>query len=190
LELVSFPDAEPAGEGRRHSHVNWPADLSTFSVDDHVAEEVNGLTARGMRIDDVVGVYVWRDGTRRLLGRDGSVLEMEARQWVHGDELARTLDAAVPAELHLPMPDREVTFNRMGPTERAAIGFARAANTKPGLVVLLSATLLITLWSLVGGHRLVAFVFLVLAACVGTQLWRIEGGQLGAPPTPPSPGPA
>ena len=42
VKLVSFPEAEPAAEGKRHSHVNWPADLSTFSADDQVAE---GCTA-------------------------------------------------------------------------------------------------------------------------------------------------
>jgi hypothetical protein len=190
LKVVSFPETEPAGEGRRHSHVNWPADLTTFSADATVAEEVSGLTARALRIDEVVGLFAWRDGTRRLVGRDGTVLEMEARQWIHGDRLAATIDAAVPDDLHLPMPDREVTFRRMSPAERAAVGFARAANTKLGLIVLLSVTSLLTLLSVVSGHRLMAFVLLVLTASLGAQLWRVEGGQLGTPPTPTSPGTA
>ncbi len=190
LKLVSFPEAEPVSEGKRHSHVNWPADLSTFSAHNELAEAVNGLAARSMRIEDVVGLFAWRDGTRRLVGRDGSVLEMEARQWVDGDGLAQALDAAVADDLYIPMPDREVTFKRMGVAERCAIGFARAANTKPGLIVLISVMVLLTLLSVVGGHRFVAFVLLVLSACLGAQLWRIEGGQLGPRPTPPSPGPA
>jgi len=41
-----------------------------------------------------------------------------------------------------------------------------------------------------GGHRLMAFVLLVLAATLFAQLWRVEGGQLGPRATPPSPGPA
>ncbi|HEX4686389.1 MAG TPA: hypothetical protein VH228_06380 [Nocardioides sp.] len=190
LKLVSFPDAEPAGEGKRHSHVNWPADLTTFSVDDQVAETVDGTTARAMRIEDVAGLFAYRDGTRRLVGRDGSVLEMEARQWVNGDRLAETLDSAVPGELHIPMPDREVMFRRLGLAERCAIGFARAANTKRGLIVLISVMVLLTVWSVAGGHRLMAFVLLVLAATLFAQLWRVEGGQLGPRATPPSPGPA
>lgn len=190
LKLVSFPDREPTGEGRRHSHVNWPADLSTFSVDQQVAEEVNGITAHALPIADVAALFTWRDGTRQLIGHDGSVLEMEARQWVDGQELAAALDATVPDELHVPMPDREVTFRRLGLPERCAIGFGRAANTKPGLIVLISVALLLTLWSVVGGHRMMASVLLVLSATLGAQLWRIEGGQFGTPPTPPSPGPA
>jgi hypothetical protein len=190
LKLVSFPEVEPVSEGKRHSHVNWPADLSTFSADDQLAETVSGLTARSMRIDDVVGLFAWRDGTRQLVGRDGSVVEMEPRQWVNGDDLADALDAAVADDLHIPMPDREVSFKRMTVAERAAIGFARAANTKPGLIVLISLMVLLTLWSVIGGHRFVAFVLVVLGACLGAQLWRIEGGQLGPRTTPPSPGPA
>jgi len=190
LELVSFPEAEPAGEGKRHTHVNWPADLSTFSVDATLAERVNGAAASAMSIADVVGLFSWRDGTRRLVGRDGSVLEMEPRQWMNGEELAAALDDAVPDDLHIPMPDREVTFKRLGLTERGAIGFARAANTRRGLLVLISLMALLTVWSMIGGHRFIAVFLLALGGMLGAQLWRIEGGQLGARSTPPSPGPA
>jgi hypothetical protein len=187
IKLVAFPEAEPLAEAKRHSHVNWPADMSTFAADGGVVQETSGTTTRTMRICDVAGMFSWRDGTRRLVGHDGSVLEMEARQWINGDRLAAALDEAVPENLHLPMPDREVTFKRMGPAERCAIGFARSANTKPGLIVLVSLTLLLTLWSVVDGHRLMAFVLLVLSATLGAQLWRLEGGQLGARTTHPSP---
>jgi len=190
LELVSFPEAEPAGEGKRHTHVNWPADLSTFSADAKLAEKVNGTAASAMPIADVAGLFSWRDGTRRLVGRDGSVLEMEPRQWMNGEELAAALDEAVPDELHIPMPDREVTFKRLGLAERSAIGFARAANTKRGLLVLISVMALLTIWSMIGGHRFIAVFLLALGGMLGAQLWRIEGAQLGPQPSPPSPGPA
>jgi hypothetical protein len=190
LKLVSFPEAEPVGEGKRHNHVNWPADLSTFSADATHAEVVDGTSARTVQISDVVGLFAFRDGTRQLVGRDGSVLEMEARQWFNGDQLADALDAAVPAELHIPMPDREVTFRRLGLAERCAVGFARAANTKPGLIVLIAVMLLLAVWSVAGGHRFITVALLALGGMLGAQLWRVEGGQLGTRPTPPSPGPA
>jgi hypothetical protein len=193
LRLVTFAEAEPGGEAKRHRHVNWPADLSSFSVDRQLAEVVTGTTARALRMSDVVGLYAWRDGARRLVAHDGSELEMEARQWANGDRLATALDDAVPAELHLPMPDREVTFRRMALPERCAVGFARSANTKPGLVVLVSLTLLLTIWSVLGGHKLLAFVLLALSASLGAQLWRLEGGQLGTPASavpPRTPDPA
>jgi hypothetical protein len=76
----------------------------------------------------------------------------------------------------------------MGLAERCAIGFARFANTKPGLVAMLSLTLLVTLWLLLGGHRMLGTVFLLLSGALGAQLWRTEGGHLGParPPTPPA----
>jgi hypothetical protein len=190
LKPVSFPESEPAGEGKRHNHVNWPADLSTFSADATLAEVVTGTSAHVMRIDDVAGLFSFRDGTRQLVGRDGSVLEMEARQWFNGEELAEAIDAAVPDELQIPMPDREVTFKRLGVAERCAIGFGRAANTKQGLTVLIAVMLLLTIWSVVGGHRFITVALLALGGMLGAQLWRMEGGQLGTRSTPPSPGTA
>jgi hypothetical protein len=190
LPLVSFPEREPTGEGLRHSHVNWPADLATFSADATVVEEVTGTTARAVRIEEVVGLFAWRDGSRRLVARDGSMLEMDAHQWVRADRLAEAIDAAVPEDLHVAMPDREITFRRMSTAERAAIGFARAANTRHGLIVLVSVMAVLALWSVVGGHRLMAFVLLVLSGCLGAQLWRVEDGRLGSHAAPASADPA
>ncbi|HEY1355615.1 MAG TPA: hypothetical protein VGF09_04805, partial [Solirubrobacterales bacterium] len=170
VDLVSFPEVRATGHGRRHNHVNWPADLSTFAADAEVAETVHGLAAQRMRIGDVVGLFAWRDGSRLLVGRDGSVLEMEARQWFGGQELAQVLDSAVPDELHLPMPDREVTFRRLSVPARCAIGFARVANTKPGLFAMLGVTALITLWLVLGRHLFLGTVFLLLTAALGAQL--------------------
>jgi hypothetical protein len=186
LKLVSFPEVEPVGESKRHRHVNWPADLSTFSADAQLAEAVTATSASAMRTRDVVGLFVWRDGTRRLLGRDGSVLEMEAQQWVDGDELVATIDAAVPAPLHIPMPDREVTFHRMSPAERSAIAFGRVANTRVGLLSMLGVVAVLALWALIGDHVFIGVVLLLLGGALGAQLRRVESERepvaSGAPP--------
>jgi hypothetical protein len=187
LKRVGFPDGEPTATGRRYTHVNWPADMTAFCADSSVAEVADKTRARVMPLSEVVGMFSWRDGTRRLVGRDGSVLEMEAQQWVNAERLAATLDEVVPEDLHLPMPDREVTFRRMSVAERAAIGFSRLANTKPGLIVFISLTLLLTFLSLLHGHRTLCLVLLALSAALGGQLRRLEGGQLGARPAPPTP---
>jgi hypothetical protein len=195
VDMVSFPESGPTAQGKRHSHVNWPADLTTFAADAEVAEAVDGLAARQLRINDVVGLFAWRDGSRLLVGRDGSVLEMEARQWLGGQELAQKIDQAVPDDLHLPMPDREVTFRRMSVPARCAIGFARVANTKPGLIAMLAFTGVLTLWLLVGRHLFLGTVFLLLSAALGAHLRRLDNGLValeptGAPSVEPPPGPA
>ncbi|MGA8247501.1 MAG: hypothetical protein WB797_11390 [Nocardioides sp.] len=179
--LVTFPEVEPTPEASRHRHVNWPADLTTFAADAESIESATTHTARRLQITDVVGLLAWRDGTRRAVGRDGSTIEMEPQQWSRGQELTAVLDAAVPAELHLPMPDRAVTFQRMGAAEIVTVAFARAANTTRGLAVMLGLSLLLVLLGLLGGHRVVASVFVVVALALGMQLWLTEGGSLRIP---------
>ena len=52
--------------GLRWSHVNWPADLTTFSVDGQIAERVTGGMCRSMRLDHVVALLAYRDGARLM----------------------------------------------------------------------------------------------------------------------------
>ena len=158
----------------RHRHVDWPADLTTFAADGQTLETVTGLAAHQLRVEDVAGVFAWRDGTRQLVGRDGSTLEMEPRQWFGGQELTNALDAMIPDELRVPMPDRTVTFRRMGLAQKCAVAFARSANTVAGLSVMTGVVLLLTLMLLVGGHTFVGVVLLLLAAALGAQLWRVR----------------
>jgi hypothetical protein len=174
LTAVTFADTRPVGTGTKHNHVNWPADLTTFSVDDQVAERVTGTMSRTMRLADVVGLLSWRDGARHLIGRDGSVLEMEPREWTRGKDLSKALDSAIAPDLHVLMPDRAVTFQRMSVGERSAMTFARFANTRIGLSAMFAVLMLLALWAMVGGHRVVGVFLLILAGAVGAQLWRTE----------------
>lgn len=177
LRTVDFPETEPASTASRHRHVNWPADLATFSANDEFLESATGTSARSLRVDDVVALFAWRDGTRKVVARDGSSLEMEPTQWYRGHQLTAALDRAVPADLHVPMPDRVVTFRRMGPAERCAITFGRVANTVPGIAVMLGVSLLLVLIGVLGGHRLLGAVFVLLAGALGAHLWRLQGGR-------------
>ena len=177
LPEVTFPESRPRGSGEKHSHVNWPADMTTFSIDEHVAERLTGSLCRSMRLGDVVALLAWRDGARHLIGRQGDVLEMEPREWVRGKDLTKALDAAIPTDLQVAMSDRTVTFQRMSVTERAASSFARVANTRIGLSSLLAVVTLLALWGIIGGHVIVGVVLLLLAAALGAQLWRTEVGQ-------------
>jgi hypothetical protein len=174
LPGVTFPDSQSVGTGQKHSHVNWPADLTTFSVDEQIAERVTGTMCLALRLSDVVALLSWRDGARHLIGRDGNVMEMEPREWARGKDLTKALDAAVPSERQVPMPDRAVTFNRMSTTERSAIAFGRIANTRVGLLSMLGIVALLVTWSMIAGHRMIGIVFLLLGAALGAQLWRTQ----------------
>jgi hypothetical protein len=186
IPAVTFSDPRPVGTGHKHTHVNWPADHTTFSVDESVAERATGTTSRNVRLAEVVALLAWRDGARHLIGRDGNVLEMEPREWMRGQDLTKALDAAVPAELHVPMSDRAVTFRKMSLTERAAVTFGRFANTRVGLLGMLGVVTLLVVWSMVAGHRLVGFVLLVLAAALGAHLYRTETDQNPRLPSSPT----
>ena len=186
--LNSFPEVEPSGVSPRYRHIDWPAEVTTFAVDGQALEQVHGPGAQRIRTDEVVGVFAWRDGTRQVVARDGSSLEMEPRQWFRGQELTHTLDTVIPAALQVPMPDREVTFRRMALGHKCAVAFGRSANTVPGRSVLVGVVLLLTVLLLLGGHTVVGGVFLLLAAALGAQLWRLHSqhpaASLQEPATP------
>jgi hypothetical protein len=186
IPAVTFPESRPVGTGQKHSHVNWPADLTTFSVDERIAERVTGAMSRSMPLENVVALLAWRDGARHLIGQDGNVMELEPREWMRGKDLSKALDAAIPADRHVPMPDRAVTFRRMSTTERAAVAFGRVANTRIGLLSMLGVVAVLATWSLVTGHRIVGVVFLLLAGALGTHLWRTEIDKTAGTPSSPA----
>jgi hypothetical protein len=59
-----------------------------------------------LRREDVVLLLQYRDGGRVLVDIDGSWLQVLPEGWRKGDELARRLDAFVPPELHVPIPEK------------------------------------------------------------------------------------
>jgi hypothetical protein len=186
IAAVTFSDPHPISTGHKHTHVNWPADSTTFSIDENVVERTTGTTSRTVRLSEVAALLAWRDGARHLIGLNGSVLEMEPREWMKGHDLTKALDSAVPADLHVPMSDRAVTFHRMKITERAAVTFGRFANTRVGLLAMLGFVTLLVVWSMVAGHRLIGFVLLVLAAALGAHLYRTETGHQPTLPSSPT----
>ncbi len=185
LPAVTFPALTPQSTGRKHSHANWPAELSTFSVDDKVAERLTGGTCRLMHLKDVVALLAWRDGARHLIGRDGTFLEMEPREWVNGKELTKALDAAIPSHLQVAMGDRAATFRRMGPVARAATAFGRVANTRAGLLSLMAVVALVVIWTMVADHLVLGSVFMLVAVALGIQLWHTESGHAPSASAPP-----
>ena len=118
-------------------------------------------------------MFAWRDGTRELVAGDGARLEMDPHQWYGAAELTGDLDDVVPAELHVPMPDRAVTFRPMGVPERASLAFVRWAGTRPGLTTMIAICAVLALLSLLGSHVLVGSVFVALGLVIGAQLYRL-----------------
>jgi hypothetical protein len=177
LQPVGFPEREPVGVHPRHRHVDWPAESATFAADDQTIERVSGLTARAMRIPEIVSVFAWRDGARQLIGRDGSSLWMEPAEWQGGKELTAHLDDVVPERLRVPMPDRADTFKRMPPVELATNATISFVGTIPGQIVLAAFTFLLVVMALAGGHTLIGLVLVLatvaLAGRVAIEMRRV-----------------
>ena len=136
LPLVDLPRVAADGSGDKHSHVNWPADLTTFSVDEHVAERLTGSLCRPCRS----GRRRRRPRLARRRPSPGRPPRATSWRWSRasgrgGKELTKALDAAIPAELHVAMPDRTVTFQRMSVDRARRLGL-RPRGEHPGRPVL------------------------------------------------------
>jgi hypothetical protein len=170
LQPVSFPDREPVGVVPRHRHVDWPAEHATFAMDSETVERVKGTTAQAMRVPEIVSVFAWRDGTRQLIGRDGSTLWMEPSEWRGGHDLTARLDDWLPDDLRVPLPDRAGTFQRMPPAQLAATTTIRFAGTVPGQIVIAAICFLLGVMTLKAGHTIVGGALIVATLCLAGRV--------------------
>jgi hypothetical protein len=109
---MTFPTIESAPEGRAFRSSNWPADSSILTVAaDGVAVTVPTGT-RWLPVSGAEALYVFPDGLRTLIGRDGWALSIEPARWQRGQEAVAELDRLLPGDLHLPQPalDRPLDF--------------------------------------------------------------------------------
>ncbi|WP_151081591.1 hypothetical protein [Nocardioides cynanchi] len=170
VQLITFPERPPVGVVPRHRHVDWPADAATFAVDSQTVERASGTTARVMRVPDIVSVFAWRDGTRQLIGRDGSTLWMEPAEWRGGDDLTAQLDSWLPADLRVPVPDRPGTFQRMAPAHLAATATIRFTRTVAGQIVIAALCFLLGVVILSGGHTVVGGGLILVTLCLASRV--------------------
>lgn len=162
LPMPAFPVGEPQVRGRRFRHVDAPAEKTRIVVGADAVELQNGRQARiarapgpagASRPEDIVGLAAFPDGGRSVVRRDGYSIEVDPRAWHRPSELAAALDALVPAELHVPFPERELAPASRLPFWRRWLGAARTRPAAP---------------SALPGRRVSTALFLV---CVG--LWFV-----------------
>jgi zinc protease len=67
---------------------------------------VQGPRYLTVRFGECEVMLAWPDGARRLIGRDGFVVTVEPTLWTDGSSLPSRLDAGVPADRVVPMPER------------------------------------------------------------------------------------
>jgi hypothetical protein len=170
LQPLTFPEREPTGVVPRHRHADWPAESATFATDGRTVERVSGLTASAMRVSDIVSVLAWRDGTRQLIGRDGSSLWMEPAEWRDGQDLTARLDAALPADLRIPVPDRPHVFQPMTPAQLAASASIRFFGTVAGQIAIAAVCFLLGMMILTEGHTIVGGGLVLVTLCLAGRV--------------------
>lgn len=97
--------AQIAGSVRR---ARAPLDPSRLIITRDTVQLWDGDRGVSTRTDELVGMISYRDGRRDLIDRSGWATVIEPTLWSDGEGLAGSLDAMVPAELHLPRPRRRV----------------------------------------------------------------------------------
>lgn len=112
LPEMVFPTSDQPPEGRTFSSVNAPADTSflTLTADDLAVTSRTGTLSLPIR--SAAALYVYPDGQRTLIDKDGWSLSIDPSRWRNGHEAVALLDEAVPPDLHLPQPapDNPSTF--------------------------------------------------------------------------------
>lgn len=176
LRLVERPESVVTPRGRRFRSTGWPANGARLVVGDDALVIGDGRRRHRSAYDEVAGYLVWADGPRGLVTDDGWSLVLDPSEWGRGERAVALLDAAVPAERHLPQPaeTRPASLPRPGLARRWTGGASRIGRTTLrsvpaalvwGLVVVLVAVLAVAL-----GHP-----GLIGPLLVGSVIARIAG---------------
>ena len=85
--------------------------------------DINGAERTTVAVDEVTAALIWPDGTRALIGRDGATVSFDPADWSGPRAALRSLDAALPTSVAVPMAAVMRTSRSKGST------FASSART-------------------------------------------------------------
>jgi hypothetical protein len=107
IPILGMPYGEAKVEGRGHRSRNYPAHREQLVVGREAVQIGAAKGYRTVRRDEVAGMFVYPDGAREVVARDGWSINVEPTLWTAGAEATRGMDAMVPADLHIPMLARD-----------------------------------------------------------------------------------
>lgn len=172
MAILGMP-AEPARvDGRKHWSRNFPAHRERLVVGREAVQIGASDGYRTVRRDEVAGMFVYPDGAREVVARDGWSINVEPTLWVAGVDATRGVDVMVPPDLHIPMMarDRDRVPQPMSWGARARL-VLRGSRERAIAVAVLTAVALIVV-----GRVLIAldlsWVFVIVV--LGT-LYRLSG---------------
>jgi len=97
--------AAPVTGGTSYPHLAIRSRLRVAPAGVTLSDQSSSLTVRS---DRVAALLQWADGGRTLIGTDGLHLRIEPTVWFRGRAAVALVDAAVPAELRVPLGTRPV----------------------------------------------------------------------------------
>ena len=173
LPMLSMPIG-PRQAGTSHLSMDFPASRECLVVGTdslQIGSAKSSLTLRG---GEIVGMLVYPDGGRQVVDKDGWSIAVEPTLWRRGRAAVAAVDALVPCDLHLAMPDR-------GPDRvpRPASARRRASHVGRQLWMALRAQYVFVLLALSLPLLAVAFATVGMGAlaglfALGAWLWRRE----------------
>lgn len=145
---IAAPSHPPDPEGMLFKHRDWPASTDELRVGKYRVQVSSGSYARSLPLSAVEAMFVYDDGGRFLIDRDGWGIAIEPGEWGDGENAVKLLDAFVRPERRCPMPARDIAKpQRMSAAKRWATAARRYLQSQRGrktIAWILVALLLIT----------------------------------------------
>lgn len=107
IPVLGMPTSAARLGGQAYRSRNFPAYRGKLVVGPTGVQVGAGQAFREVTTDDVAGLLLYPDGGREVVSKDGWRICVEPTLWVKGRQATQTLDAMVPAHLHIPMPHRD-----------------------------------------------------------------------------------
>jgi hypothetical protein len=171
MRMLSMRPITDPIDGRARRSASYPSHRERLVVGERAVQVRSAAGARTIERKDVAGLFLYPDGGRDVVARDGWNLTVEPRLWSGGSQAVAALDAMVPSDLHIPMLERpaEQLPRPMTNAEQARHLWKQARST-PMFVTTLSWLLVV---GLIGGLYWWTgrFTAAPIAGALGASAW-------------------
>ena len=106
VPLLTGATPQHRPRGSSHRSRNAPADRRRLVLGDGSIHVGRGATWQGVPFGEVAAVLAAPDGGREVVAADGWTVTLEPTMWRDGERAVARLDAAVPADRVVPLPER------------------------------------------------------------------------------------
>jgi hypothetical protein len=126
--VLTPPSYLPRKGAQKFKHRNWPASADELWIDDDILHVSYDRQPRSIRFDMVEMMYVFDDGARYLVDRNGWGVAIDPADWSDGTHAVKVIDEIVDDGVRCPAPPREVAAPRRMPAAKRWWGGLRRAH--------------------------------------------------------------